>query len=198
MKLLIASRNPGKIGEIRTLFSLPGLVILGTNDLPGLPDVEEDGATFEANAVKKAEALSRASGLPALADDSGLEVDALHGAPGVISARYAGAHGNDRANLEKVLRELGDRTDRTARFRCVLALALPGRPTQVIAAACEGVIARGPRGNGGFGYDPIFLPAGHEQTFGEMTAAQKNALSHRGKALREAARAWRSFLLPPA
>lgn len=194
MKLLVATRNRHKLQEIRAILDLPHLTILGADEVPGLPEVEEDGATFEANAIKKAAALARASGMWSLSDDSGLEVDALDRAPGVYSARYAGGHGDDRANCEKVLRELGARPDRRARFRCVLALAAPGEATRTVEGRCEGTIAHEIRGTHGFGYDPIFIPSGHDRTFGELPAELKNRISHRSAALREAANAWRALL----
>ncbi len=194
MKLLAATRNPGKLAEIRALFDLPGIRIVGADELAGLPGVDEDGATFEANAVKKAVTLARAAGLWALADDSGLEVDALGGAPGVRSARYAGEAADPRANNRKLLAALAGRADRAARFRCVVALSDPAGEVRTAAGACEGRIVEAPRGARGFGYDPLFAPAGETRTFAEMPPAEKHARSHRGAALREAVRRWSALL----
>jgi XTP/dITP diphosphohydrolase len=159
-----------------------------------LPEVEEDGATFEANAAKKAAALARASGLWALADDSGLEVAALGGAPGVRSARYAGEPSDAAANTRRLLAEMAGRTDRAALFRCVVALADPSGRVRTVEGACEGRIAETPRGAGGFGYDPVFVPEGETRTFAEMPPAEKHARSHRGAALRKAVRQWARLL----
>lgn len=160
-----------------TLYSL--------DDFPGSPEVEEDQDTFEGNAVKKAAAVCRHTGKPAIADDSGLEVYALGGAPGVFSARYSGT-GDDRKNLEKVLCELQgvEKERRGARFVCVIALAFPDGRVETFQGSVEGRIGIEPRGGSGFGYDPVFYPEGHERTFAEMSPQEKDALSHRGKALR--------------
>lgn len=190
MKLVLATGNAYKVKEIRQLLNVPGLELLTLADIPEAPDVVEDGDTFEANAIKKAVALARHAGLPALADDSGLEVDALDGAPGVYSARYAGPEQDDRANLDRLLEALREREDRAGRFRCVIAYAEPDGETRTVEGACEGAIAREPRGDGGFGYDPVFVPDGYDRTFAEMSADEKHALSHRGRALRRAMEAW--------
>lgn len=195
MKLLIATGNAHKLREIRQIFNLPGLDILGMDSFPDAPEVVEDGETFEANAVKKAITLCRETGLWTLADDSGLEVDALDGAPGVYSARYAGEHGDYLANNNKLLDELAGVGDRTARFRCAIALASPGGDVRVVESSCEGRIGYEPRGSEGFGYDPLFIPDGYDVTFSEMSAENKNAISHRGKALARARSEW-SALLP--
>jgi XTP/dITP diphosphohydrolase len=199
MKLLIATRNPHKLAEIREILRAPGLELVGLRDGEGLPEVVEDGDTFAANAIKKAATLAQASGRWTLADDSGLEVDALGGAPGVRSARYAGAQGDAAANNAKLLRELGGATDRRARFRCAIALASPTGRARTVDGRCEGRIIREPRGKEGFGYDPLFVPDGHAQTFAEMRSEVKHALSHRGQALRRAAEAWGPILaaMPP-
>ena len=196
MKLLIATQNAGKVQELRRLMAgLPVEPLLPAEAGLAL-DVDETGTTFEANAEQKARAFAEASGLPALADDSGLVVDALDGRPGVRSARYAGEPRSDRRNLERVLAELADVPDgrRTARFVCVAALAVPaggaafaGVPPGGVAwfrGTCEGRLGREPRGSDGFGYDPIFLPTGHDRTFAELPAVEKDGLSHRGAALR--------------
>ncbi|MBX3275908.1 MAG: XTP/dITP diphosphatase [Sandaracinaceae bacterium] len=197
MRVLVATRNAGKVRELARLFAeLPGVELVGLDAFDELPDVVEDGATFEDNAAKKARELARASRLPTLADDSGLEVDALGGAPGVRSARYAGAHGDDAANNARVLSELEGVSfeARTARFVCVLAFADPAGPLgeHVLLArgTIEGRLLEAPRGEGGFGYDPLFLPLGETRTTAEMPAAEKNAISHRG----EASRAMRELL----
>ncbi len=190
MQIVIATRNPHKLQELREILGGPGLEWRSAIDFPDLPDVEEDGETFEANAVKKAEALSRATGTWALADDSGLEVDALGGAPGVRSARYAGEPADYAANNARLLRDLAGASDRRARFRCVLALAGPGFRTATVEGSCEGHIAEAPRGAMGFGYDPLFVPDGHTATFAELPPEAKHRISHRGRALTKAREAW--------
>lgn len=194
MRLIIATRNRHKVTELQSLLNLPGLELVCAADLPGAPEVEEDGATFEANAIKKAVTLARFSGSWALADDSGLEVDALGGAPGVQSARYAGPAARDADNLQKLIAAMAGRADRRARFRCVLALADPQGTARTVAGCCEGVLETAPRGAGGFGYDPLFVPEGETRTFAEMGAAEKNGRSHRGRALAEARRQWAGLL----
>lgn len=194
MRLIIATRNRHKVSELQALLNVPGMTLLCAADLPGAPEVEEDGATFAANAAKKAAALARFSGEWSLADDSGLEVDALGGAPGVHSARYAGPAARDADNLRKLLLEMADRTDRRARFRCVLALADPAGPVHTVDGCCEGNLAAAPSGTGGFGYDPLFVPEGETRTFAEMGADEKNLISHRGRALAEARRRWAHLL----
>lgn len=199
MKLLLATRNRHKLEEIRACFNLAHLDIVSALDLPDLPEVEEDGDTLEANAEKKAATLARLTGLWALADDTGLEVDALDGAPGVYSARYAGSGATYADNCRKLLGALRNESRRTARFRCVIALSDPAGETRWVEGCCEGVILHAPRGEGGFGYDPVFQPDGHGETFAEMASAAKNAISHRGRALQRAAAAWDRFLaLEPA
>jgi len=195
MKLLIATRNKHKLREIREIFSIPALEIVSALDYPQIPDVEEDGDTFEANAVKKATTLAKATGLWALADDSGLEVDALGGAPGVYSARYAGEPVNYEANNRKLLGELQGVPSRRARFRCTIALATPDGKARVVDGRCEGRILDAPRGSNGFGYDPVFVPDGYEQTFAEMDSDLKNRISHRARALDAARKAWARLLV---
>ena len=190
MKILIASRNAHKIQEIREIFDLPGVEWVSAADVPGLHDVEEDGDTFEANAIKKATELARATGLWALADDSGLEVAALGNAPGVYSARYAGEPCDHARNNAKLLRELDGQRDRSARFRCVAALSDPAGRAETVSGSCPGRIIERLRGTEGFGYDPLFVPDGFEQTFAEMGAEQKNRLSHRGRAMSRAKDKW--------
>jgi XTP/dITP diphosphohydrolase len=189
-RLLVATRNAGKLIELRALLGDPTAVsglTLETLDLhPEVGELEESGETFEANARAKAVAAARASAMFALGEDSGLEVDALGGAPGVRSARYAGGHGDDAANLAKLLRELATASDRRARFVCVAALADPaGRVVAQARGTCEGAIALAPRGAHGFGYDPVFVPAARpDRTMAEFSRDEKSALSHRGAALR--------------
>ena len=185
-RLVIATGNRGKIREMLEALSGLPVEILTRDDFASWPDLVEDGKTFEENAAAKAVSLARWAGMPALADDSGLEVRALGGAPGVISAHYAGAHGDDEANIAKLMREMEDiePRDRGARFVCVLALASPAGELVRIRETCEGAISPQPRGEMGFGYDPVFIPEGGERTMAELTLEEKNALSHRGKALR--------------
>lgn len=195
MKVLVATRNRHKLEEIRQIFALPGLELVAADEVPGLPeDVVEDAETFEGNALKKARELCRASGMWTLADDSGLEVAALDNAPGVYSARYAGEPCSYPANNAKLLRELAGATDRRARFRCVIALCAPDGREWTAEGSCPGLIIRETRGANGFGYDPLFVPDGHEKTFAELDGDVKNRLSHRGNALRRAAAAWRALL----
>jgi XTP/dITP diphosphohydrolase len=194
MKLLIATRNSHKLEEIRALFAAAGLELASALDFPELPDVVEDGATLEANAVKKAVSLALATGWWSLADDSGLEVEALGGAPGVYSARYAGEPPDDQANNRKLLAALDGRTDRSARFRCVIALSTPEGRAQYVEGVCRGGIVTAPRGTAGFGYDPLFVPDGHQRTFAELTADEKNRISHRGRALAKAREQWSAIL----
>lgn len=194
MKILIASRNAHKIQEIREIFDLPGVEWVSTAAFPDLHDVVEDGATFEANAIKKAVELARATGLWALADDSGLEVAALGNAPGVYSARYAGEPCNHARNNAKLLRELSGKADRSARFRCVAALSDPSGRVETVSGACPGRIIDRLRGAQGFGYDPLFVPDGHGQTFAEMGSEQKNRLSHRGRAMTLAKERWGALI----
>lgn len=190
-RLVFATRNRGKIAELVELVRELDLEVLSAADLD-VPEVEEDADTFAGNAIKKAVEVARATGLPALADDSGLEVDALGGAPGVISARYAGVagHGADAANNEKLLAALAGvpAERRTARFRSVLALADPagalGDEVVTAEGTCEGVILEVPRGTGGFGYDPLFLVPELGQTFAELGVGTKNDRSHRARAMR--------------
>jgi XTP/dITP diphosphohydrolase len=180
-KLVIATHNKGKVAEIAELLASYAGDFVPAGEL-GLPEPEETGDSFAANAILKAEAAARASGLPALADDSGLCVCALSGAPGIYSARWAGPEKDFRAAMARVARELGEASDRGAYFICALALAVPGRETQVFEGRIDGALAFPPRGEKGFGYDPIFLPEGESETFGEMDPARKHAMSHRARA----------------
>ncbi len=194
MQLLIATRNLNKLAEIRQILNWPEVELLTIRDLPDLPDVEEDGTTFEENALKKAGELARLTGHWTLADDSGLEVAALDNAPGVNSARYAGGHGDDSANNRKLLHEMQGQTDRRARFRCVLALVAPDGRRWTVEGVCCGTLLEQPRGTGGFGYDPLFVPEGASLSFGELSAEEKNRISHRAKALAAARTAWAPLL----
>ena len=185
-RLVLATRNDGKIREIIELLSGLPIEILTYEDYDVWPELEETGSTFEENAEAKASALSEWSGLPALADDSGLEVDALGGRPGVISARYAGTQGDSAANIALLLEEMKGVPiqERSARFVCVIALTGPNNPTLEIRDTCEGAISEDIRGDGGFGYDPVFIPMGMDSTMAQLPLEEKNAISHRGKALR--------------
>lgn len=190
MKILIASHNAHKIQEIREIFDLPQVIWVSTADFPELGEVVEDGDTFAANATKKARELALATGLWALADDSGLEVAALNNRPGVYSARYGGEPGNHARNNARLLQELAGVEDRTARFRCVAALSDPTGRVETVAGSCPGRIIEALRGGQGFGYDPLFIPDGHDRTFAEMGNAEKNKLSHRGRAMTLAKEKW--------
>ena len=185
-RLVLATSNRGKVREISDLLSGLDIEVLTCDDLDGWPALEEKGDTFEENAASKAGELSLWAGMPALADDSGLEVEALGGEPGVKSARYAGVQGDDAANIARLLRELeGIPPERRgARFVCVLVLASPDGESIEIRETCEGSVTTAPRGERGFGYDPVFVPAGMEKTLAELPLGEKNAVSHRGKALR--------------
>lgn len=185
-ELVIATRNAGKLREIRHLLDREGIQVLGLDAFPDLPEIIEDGETFAANAAKKAETIARLTGRTCLADDSGLTVEALGGEPGVHSARYAGSQGDDAANNARLLRELAGVPDecRQAAFRCVMALCRPGLPTAFFEGRVAGSILHAPRGTGGFGYDPLFLVDGFEQTMAELPLETKNRISHRGQALR--------------
>lgn len=195
MRVLVATRNRHKLAEIRQIFGRPGLELVGADERSELPlEVAEDAGSFEGNALKKARALCRASGLWTLADDSGLEVAALGGAPGVDSAHYAGDARDDAANNAKLLRELEGHPDRRACFRCVIALCAPDGREWTVTGDCPGRIVAAPSGTDGFGYDPLFVPEGETRTFAELEPARKNRLSHRGRALRRAAIAWTTML----
>lgn len=187
-KLLLATRNQHKKRELQELLSGMEVDILTLEDVEPIAEVEEDGATFEANAVKKACATAQASGLLSLADDSGLEVDALQGRPGVYSARFAGEEASDEANNQKLLELLESVPDneRSARFVSVIAICDPVRGVQTVRGECSGKITRSPSGTGGFSYDPLFVPCGYNQTYAQLSAAEKNKISHRGVALKKA------------
>jgi XTP/dITP diphosphohydrolase len=183
--LVIATRNPGKTAEIRGLLQGSPVTVKDLSDFGPIPEVEEDGATFDENAYKKASFTARVLGLPALADDSGLTVEALDGAPGVLSARYAGAGATDEERYRKLLEELKGRPSRRAAFECVISLAVPSGPALTYEGRCQGVIAEAPAGSNGFGYDPIFYFPPLKKTFAQLTREEKSRVSHRGIALRE-------------
>lgn len=187
-QLLLATRNRHKKEELESLLQDSGVEILTLDDLPPLPEVEEDGTSFQENAVKKARSTALASGHYCLADDSGLVVDILKGQPGIYSARYAGPDADDEKNNRKLLGMLEDvaQEQRKARFVCVIAIAAPRGETCTVQGSCPGSIAFAPQGQGGFGYDPLFIPDGFSCTFAQMNAEQKNHISHRGRALKEA------------
>lgn len=188
MEIIIASKNKGKIKEIKEILSLLEIVFRTYEDFGDWPAVSETGNTYEENAILKARTLAERAQKPALADDSGLEVAALEGAPGIHSAHYAGPNCSPVANNQKLLRELKDTPfeKRTAQFKCFVALVDPIRNLTLIADdACEGRIAFQPAGTGGFGYDPLFIPLGYTKTLAELSPQEKNRISHRGKALRK-------------
>lgn len=183
--LVVATRNRGKSKEIKSFLEGFPVEVKDLNDFGPIPEVQEDGRTFEENAYKKASFTAKVLGLPALADDSGLEVESLNGEPGVYSARYAGENATDAMNNDKLLEALAGKKDRKARFSCVLSLAVPLGPALTYEATCEGTILESPRGANGFGYDPLFLYPPMGKSFAEMTLAEKSRVSHRGKALQE-------------
>lgn len=184
-EIVLASRNPNKIEELRELLSLPDLRVLSTADFPELEEVDEDALTLEGNALKKAHYVAMVTGLPSLADDTGLEVSALNGAPGVYSARYAGEQASYDDNVEKLLSEMEDIEQRNAQFRTIVAF-VDADKHWIFEGVCTGQISRYRKGIKGFGYDPIFMPDGFEQSFAEMGSKQKNSISHRGLAMKEA------------
>jgi XTP/dITP diphosphohydrolase len=188
-RLVLATHNRHKVVELRRILADAGLGdidVLSADDVPGLPDVAETGTTFAENALLKAHAVAAATGLPAVADDSGLCVAVLGGSPGVFSARWSGRHGDDRANLELLLAQISDVPDdrRAGWFVCAAALALPDGRENVAEGRLNGTVARAPRGTNGFGYDPVFVPEGDTRTTAELADAEKDAISHRGRALR--------------
>lgn len=193
--VVLATRNKGKIAELSAMLEGFHLEVRGLDDYPEIGEIVEDGETFAENAEKKARVVAEATGLVAVADDSGLEVDALDGAPGVHSARYSGEDATDAANNAKLLAALDGlpRQQRTARFRCVMVAYAPNGERLVSSGAWEGHIAAAPRGAGGFGYDPLFVDLESDRHAAEMTREAKNALSHRGKAMRELLENWHEF-----
>ncbi len=190
-RLVLATANPGKLAELGRILAARHLDIqlAGLREFPGAPDVPETEATFAGNALLKARAIAAFTRLPSVADDSGLCCDALNGMPGVLSARWSGRHGDDAANLRLLLAQLSDVPDRRrgAHFSCAAALALPSGQERVSEGAVRGQLIREPRGINGFGYDPIFVPDGLGRTTAELSSAEKDAISHRGRALRELA-----------
>ena len=189
MKLVLATRNIGKVRELSKMLSDQcNIKVLSMMDFPNAPEIVEDGETYQDNAKKKAIHIAEYSGFLALADDSGLEVDALDGAPGVHSARYAGSNASDADRIVKLLTAIMDTPDdeRTARFKCAVAVAEPSGHAGVVIGVCNGSIIREPRGTLGFGYDPIFVPQGYDLTFAELGDQVKNCISHRAKALKMA------------
>ncbi|MGZ4614248.1 MAG: RdgB/HAM1 family non-canonical purine NTP pyrophosphatase, partial [Actinomycetes bacterium] len=187
-QLVLATRNSHKVRELQAILTSIGIDVslVGMDSFPDVPDVVEDGLTFAANALKKARAAAAGTGLPAVADDSGLCVAALNDMPGVFSARWAGRHGNDAANLALVLDQISDVPDehREGHFACAAALALPSGEERVVEGRIDGMLIREPRGSGGFGYDPVFVPHGYDLTTAQMSPEEKNTISHRGLAFR--------------
>ena len=182
---MIATRNKGKTAEIRDLLETFPVVIKNLDDFGPIPEVVEDGDTFEENAYKKASFTARVLGYPALSDDSGLMVDALNGAPGVHSARWAGPDATDTQRCTKLLAELENLTNRSAAFECVISIAVPAGPALTYEGRCEGTITREPVGVNGFGYDPVFYYTSLNKTFAQLSMAEKSLVSHRGKALQQ-------------
>ncbi|HEX5568513.1 MAG TPA: RdgB/HAM1 family non-canonical purine NTP pyrophosphatase [Streptomyces sp.] len=202
-RLILATRNAHKVAELKAVLSAAGLTLdlVGADAYPEVPDVKETGLTFAENALLKARTLARATGVPAVADDSGLCVDVLGGAPGIFSARWAGRHGDDAANLDLLLAQLADIDDphRGAHFACAAALALPDGTERVVEGRLTGTLRHAPSGTGGFGYDPILQPEGaadfvRGRTCAELTPEEKNAISHRGEAFRALAPVIRELL----
>lgn len=185
MEIVVATRNRKKVEEIGRILKNEGVSLLTLDSCPDCPEVEEDAPDFRGNAVRKALAIMRHTGRASLADDSGLVVDALGGAPGVYSARYGGPGATDTDNFVKVLDELSDVPSglRGGRFVCIMALAIPDEGVVTFEGRSEGCIGHEPRGSNGFGYDPIFYPLGHTRSFAEMAATEKDSMSHRGRAL---------------
>ena len=193
MQLVLATRNANKLEEIRDVLGLDPHTVKSSFDYPQIPDVVEDKDTLEGNAIKKATTIAAATGCWALADDSGLEVDALAGAPGVYSARYAGEHCSYLDNCNKLLFEMEGKSNRRARFRTVLALVNLVGEVRTLEGVMEGTILTEMRGDGGFGYDPVFIPNGYDLSYAEFDPAEKNRISHRGRALQAAIEQWGSL-----
>lgn len=186
-ELIVATKNQGKVKEFRQLFSKYNISVKSLLDIDSSIDIEETGTTFEENAIIKAEAMTKQLGLPVVADDSGLEVDALNGEPGVYSARYAGIEKDDDKNIKKLLHELKGipKEERSARFVCAVAVARPLEDTFVKRGTCEGTITEETQGTNGFGYDPIFIPSGSSRTMAEHSSEEKNTISHRHHAIEQ-------------
>src|SRR3954468_20582357 len=197
-RLILATRNAGKITELHAILADAGLPfdLVGADAYPEIPDVKETGVTFAENALLKAHALAQATGLPAVADDSGLCVDVLNGAPGIFSARWAGRHGDDKANLDLLLAQLSDIAEehRGAHFACAAALALADCTELLVEDYLRGILPHAPEGTNGFGYDPILQPDGETRTCAQLSPEEKNAISHRGKAFRALAPLVRDLL----
>ena len=185
--IVLATKNAGKAKELQELLKDFPVEIKNLNDFGPIPDVEEDGATFDDNAYKKAAFTAKALGLPAIADDSGLVVEALGGAPGIRSARYAGDKATDQENIKKLLNEMQGKSNRHAAFECVISIAVSSGPALTYEGRCEGEITTAPQGVSGFGYDPVFYYPPYGRTFAELTSTEKNRISHRGRALAEVA-----------
>ncbi|GAA2432671.1 RdgB/HAM1 family non-canonical purine NTP pyrophosphatase [Streptomyces macrosporus] len=197
-RLILATRNAHKVRELEAILASAGLDVdlVGADAYPEVPDIKETGLTFAENALLKARTLAQATGVPAVADDSGLCVDVLGGAPGIFSARWSGRHGDDKANLELLLAQLADidHPHRTAHFACAAALALPDGTERVVEGRLPGTLRHEPSGTGGFGYDPILQPDGDTRTCAELSPEEKNAISHRGHAFRALAPVIRELL----
>jgi XTP/dITP diphosphohydrolase len=193
--LVLATRNPGKTKEIRELLAGYPVDIKNLDDFGPIPEVEEDGATFEENAYKKASFTARVLGIPAMADDSGLEVHALNGEPGIYSARYAGPGATDDQNNSKLLERMKGQKDRSATFVCLISIAVPCGVALTYEGRCEGVIATAPQGSGGFGYDPLFYYPPLEASFAQLSPDEKNRISHRGRALSEVRKEFEKVLI---
>ena len=183
--IVIATKNQNKLIEFKQILKGSNIEVKSLADFGPIPEVIEDGDTFDKNAYKKAHHTARVLGLPAIADDSGLVVEALGGAPGVYSARYAGPNATDKDNCTKLLTELSGKKNRKAHFTCVLSIAIPSGPALTYESRCDGTILETPRGSSGFGYDPVFYFEEYDKSFAELTMKEKNSVSHRGKALKE-------------
>ena len=194
MKYVLATHNPGKLKEMGAILAQFGVEVVSPKDLGLTVDVEETGATFAENAMLKAKAICAAAGLPAIADDSGLCVDALNGGPGVYSARYGGEGLDDRGRYMLLLNNMRGQTTRAAHFACAIACAFPNGDTLTAQGRCDGTIAFAPMGEGGFGYDPVFFVPEKAKTFGQLTAEEKSAISHRGRALESFAAKLETYL----
>ena len=194
MKYVLATHNPGKLKEMGDILARFGVEVVSPKDLGLTVDVEETGTTFAENAMLKAKAICAAAGLPAIADDSGLCVDALNGGPGVYSARYGGEGLDDRGRYMLLLNNMRGQTTRAAHFACAIACAFPNGDTLTAQGRCDGTIAFAPMGEGGFGYDPVFFVPEKAKTFGQLTAEEKSAISHRGRALESFAAKLETYL----
>lgn len=194
-EIIVATKNEGKIREMKAIFSEKGFQVKSLLDYPSIPDIEETGETFAENAKIKASEMATYFQKPVIADDSGLIVDALDGAPGVYSARFAGEEKNDEKNNEKLLRELEnvEESKRTARFYCAICLAFPDGKSYIFDGSCEGMIAKEPKGENGFGYDPLFYIPQLKKTMAQLSEAEKNQISHRAKAIEKLVQSWDEF-----